>query len=60
MLPGWPSLTLVLVLIAYWLVFRLYAWRTTLPAGAYVMFFTFGAIGSGLIALYDAKNGARA
>ena len=52
MLPGWSSLSLVLVLAAYWLLFLLYALRTTLPAGVYVMFLPFGAIGSGLISLY--------
>ncbi len=48
----WPSLSFLLVLIVFWLLFRLYAWRTTLSTGLYVMFFVFGCVGSVLVALY--------
>ena len=52
MLPVIPSLSLLLVLVSYWLLCRLYGWHSTLSSSTYAMFFTFGCVGSTLVTLY--------
>lgn len=47
-----PTLSLLIVYTGYWLVCRLYGWRATLSPGTFLMFFTFGTVGSVLFALY--------
>lgn len=47
-----PSLSLLVVLATYWLVCRIYGWRATLSPSTFLMFFTFGCVGSMLVALY--------
>jgi|GEM_PF-3635990 len=47
-----PSVSLLLVLAAYWVLFRVYAWSATLPAGVMLRFFAVGAVGSVVLALY--------
>jgi len=47
-----PTLSLIVVDATYWLVCRIYGWRSTLSARTYLMFFTLGCVGSSLIVLY--------